>query len=327
MGALSKLIERTPRFLVSEYRCLLGKLTARLDPLLRPEIAPPGQHKSVQLIVDLLALIQAIVMNVRGEVGAQGGTLLRMLVIASRNRRDLAGDLLPAIGALARAVKGEFAPYLEELLGLVLGFLESRQYVRPAAVFVSDILCSGVTLDAALVGRIAASLTLEFDHFDVLGYEAKLAVFTALSDLAKYLGGESSAWLDRYLDLLEQEARIVLNLEDETVEAHQARSFAAVCLQIYQALVPILAGLKRGDRKVRNFFHIFEQLLRIDCIDDALLADCVVLISAIAETFKRKMNVFLNKPAVLELLRRAEESESPRLAALGESTWKIVKSF
>jgi hypothetical protein len=91
--------------------------------------------------------------------------------------------------------------------------------------------------------------------------------------------------------------------------------------------VPVLAGLKNGDRKVRSFFHIFEQLLRLDCIDDTLLADCVVLIMSIADTFKRKMNVFLNKPAVIELLKRAEESENPRLAALGESTWQVVKSF
>jgi importin subunit beta-1 len=325
MGALSKLIERTPRILVKEYRCLLGKLTARLEPLLQPEAALRGQLKSTQLIVDLLALIQAIVMN----VGAEGGGLLRMLVGAIRIHTNLAGEILPTIGALARAVKGEFAPYLEELLGLVFTFLESSEYVRPAAVFVSDVLCSGIALDAVLLQKIEAGLTSEFEVLDSVGYEAKLAVFTALSDLAKSVGLENNAWFDKYLDLLEQEARAVLNVDDESTELElpRARTFATVCLQIYQALVPVLARLKRGDRKVRNFFHIFEQLLRIDCIDDTLLADCVVLISAIAETFQRKMNVFLNKPAVLELLRRAEESESPRLADLGQSTWNIIRSF
>jgi hypothetical protein len=170
-------------------------------------------------------------------------------------------------------------------------------------------------------------LTSEFERFDTLSFEARLAVLTALCDLAKYVGKDSVAWLDKYLDLLEQEAKAALTLEDETIEPDLPHSFATVCLQLYQSLVPVLAELKNGDRKVRSFFHIFELLLRLDCIDEALLADCVVLISAIAETFKRKMNVFLNKPAVIELLRRAEESENPRLAALGQSTLDIVKSF
>jgi hypothetical protein len=326
MGALSKLIERTPRTLVPEYSRLLAKLTARLAPLLAPDAPPGAGRKGTQLVVGLLALIQAIVMNVGDAIGAEAAPLLRMLVAATH--ASLASETLPAIGALARAMRAEFAPHLGGLVDLVFAFLDSRQNVRPAAVFLSDILCSGVALDGPLIARIGAALTAELERFDRLGHEARLAVFTALCDFVKCVGRDSAPWIDRYLELLDQEARAVLTLEDESLlEPNRPRSFATVCLQIYQALVPILAGFKNGDRKVRNFFHIFEQLLRLDCIDDPLLADCVVLIDAIAETFKRKMNVFLNKPAVIELLRRAEDSENLRLAALGRSTWAIVKTF
>jgi hypothetical protein len=76
--------------------------------------------------------------------------------------------------------------------------------------------------------------------------------------LAKYVWRDSAAWLDRYFDLLEQEAKAVLTLEDETIEADRPRLFATVCLQLSQSLVPILAEMKNGDRKVRSFFHIFE---------------------------------------------------------------------
>jgi hypothetical protein len=73
-----------------------------------------------------------------------------MPVDAAGIHKSLASEMLPAIGALARAMRGEFPAQLEKRLELVFASLDSVEYIRPAAVFVSDILCSGIALEKSL---------------------------------------------------------------------------------------------------------------------------------------------------------------------------------
>jgi hypothetical protein len=87
----------------------------------------------------------------------------------------------------------------------------------------------------------------EFTIFDDLSFEARLAVFSALADLTKCLSPESTTWLDQLFALLEQESRASLNTQGKSIDENRAASFATVCIQAYQTLVPILSKCKNGD--------------------------------------------------------------------------------
>ena len=97
-------------------------------------------------------------------------------------------------------------------------------------------------------------------------------------------------------------------------------------LQIYQTLVPILVEIPRGDRKVRNFFHIFQKISKFNLIEDAVLPEELILINLIANVFGRKMNVYLNQPTVLLLLGKAINYEDEKISQLAQQTMEIVKS-
>jgi hypothetical protein len=324
MGAISRLIERTPRTMTDEYGRLFWKLTAKLGSLLQLEPSARQQPRCFDLIVELLALIQAIVMNIGNHITSKTRDLMPILIGALRVDPQLTAEVLPAMGAVARAMKSGFAVYLPNLLEQVFDFLASDDLLRPAAVFISDIACSIEGLD---VTRFVEILCGAAHRAESLTFETRLAVFTALGGLARYVGPGCVAWLDSYLGPLEKEAKQVLVGDDETIGPEHAKAFAMVCLQVYQALVPVLALVERGDRRIRSFFHIFDQLIRMDFLHEFVIPDCVVLIRLIADTFQRKMNVFLNRPAVIELLRGALESENEQLAELADATLQIVRKF
>jgi hypothetical protein len=206
----------------------------------------------------------------------------------------------------------------------VFDFLASDDLLRPAAVFIGDLACSIEGLD---VTRFVEILCGAAHRAESLTFETRLAVFTALGGIARYVGPGCVTWLDSYLGPLEKEAKLELAGDGDKVDSERAKAFALVTLQVYQTLVPVLARVGRGDRRVRSFFPIFDQLIRLDFLHEAVLPDCVVLIRLIAETFQRKMNVFLNRPAVVELLKRAVESENEQLAELAEATVQVLKKF
>jgi hypothetical protein len=129
------------------------------------------------------------------------------------------------------------------------------------------------------------------------------------------------------LDLLGIEARSVLCGDDEGFDKDNAKSFAIENLQIYQTLVPVLAEVPQGDRKVRNFFHIFEKIVKLESLDESMLPDVVFLVRMIAQTFQRRMNVYLNKPAVKQLLRAAKKSKIGGLGDLARETLQLVRTF
>jgi hypothetical protein len=271
------------------------------------------------MLIDLLALLQAIVIN--GGDLACAHALIETLTPALDGDSRVIGDVLPAIGAGARALGGEFDRYLPGVVDRVLAWLEIEDLVRPAALFVSDVVCAMPALDAGLLARFVDAL---LSHVGCEAFDGRTAVLGALGDIARCAAGGCARWADAFLGALESEAKTALATD---ADPSDAKSFASVCLQAYQSVVPVLAGVKGGDRKVKGFFHVVERILTLDCVDDSVVSDCVLLIKAIADTFQRKMSVFLNKPAVIDLLRVAAESDDETLSELAKSTFQIVKSF
>ena len=62
-------------------------------------------------------------------------------------------------------------------------------------------------------------------------------------------------------------------------------------------------------------------------ISDDVLVQSVLLIKLITITFQSKVNVYINRPAVLQILRSASESQEENLSQLASETLEYVKSF
>ena len=93
-------------------------------------------------------------------------------------------------------------------------------------------------------------------------------------------------------------------------------------------LIPILFQDPRGERKVKNLFYIFDKISKLSSImNETVYPDAVLLIRQIAEAYQRKMNVYLNKPAVIAILTHGINSLDPKFSELSLQTLKLVRSF
>lgn len=325
-GALNRLIEKTPSSLTGSYNLLFEKVTAKLAVLIDSDAEVKSSPKYTQMMIGLLSLIQAIVMNVGNLISQVSDDLMSML-IASLNSLEgaLVCEVLPAMGAVARAIGQNFEKYLQDLLGKVFEYLSQEEYVQPAAVFVNDIFNAFPSFPDELTNLFIESLfnALKFENLTI---QARLATFSALSEIAKQIGNKSVTWIESFLDLLEAESRSVMPNNND-IDLENANTFATETLQIYQTLVPILKDIPKGDRKVRNFFYIFEKITNMEKVSEDVLIQSVLLIKIITITFQSKVNVYINRPAVLQILRSATESQEENLSQLASETLEYVKSF
>ncbi|KAH0790970.1 importin subunit beta-1 [Histomonas meleagridis] len=325
-GALNRLVEHTSSTLTAPYNLLFQKATAKLQTLIEDENAIRNNAKYTQELIGLLSLIQAIVINV-GPIISSVSDELMMLLIRSLNLLggELVCEVLPAMGAVARAIGSNFGKYLQVLLGKVFEYLSQEEYVQPAAVFVNDIFNAFESFPDELTNQFVQTLfkALQMENLTI---QARLATFTALSEIAKQIGPKSIPWLEAFLELLEEESRSVMPNNND-IDLNNANTFVIEALQIYQTLVPILQQIPKGDRKIRNFFYIFEKITNLEKIDDEILIQSVLLIRLIAITFGRKVNVYINKPAVWTILKMASESQEENLALLGTQVLEIVRQF
>ncbi|OHT12283.1 hypothetical protein TRFO_17976 [Tritrichomonas foetus] len=327
-GALNRLIERTPSTIADQYNQLFNMVTAKLSVLISADDTVRNNPKYTQQMIGLLSLVQAIVMNVGEMIRNVSDQLMSMLIVAlDFQNGTFVCEVLPAMGAVARAIQEDFGKYMPSLLEKVFEYLSKAEFVQPAAVFVADIFNSFPSFPDELTDRFVKALfnTLNFDDITT---QAIIASFSALAEIAKMIREKCLPWIETYLELLESESRSMLSSEDENLDQDNAQSFAIENLQIYQTLVPILSPIPKGDRKVRNFFHIFEKIVKLqNRLDESVYPDAVILIRMIAETYQRRMNVYLNKPAVIEILKKASESVDAQLAQLAKDTLDIVRRF
>jgi hypothetical protein len=163
---------------------------------MNPARSARQQSNDIEMIVSIVSLVQEIAMNIGPLIGPQAGNLMAMLIPTLDIHSWLISEVLPTMDAVARAIKNEFAPYLPPLLDRVFGCLASAETVRSAAVFVSDIVCLIENIDLDLINRFVQFLPAAFEQSEDLSFEARLAAFTALCDLAKYVGPNSGIGSD-----------------------------------------------------------------------------------------------------------------------------------
>ena len=324
VGALNHLIERTPGTMEESYYNLFGEVVGRMHPLV--ESLQRQDEIGVRKLVGYCSFVQAIAMNIGATIQPLANDVTTMLIQCLDNDLIIK-DVLPALGAIARAIGPEFGQYLQSFLDKIIDYLQEQENVLSAAVFVSDMYAGmAESFDRETTERFIELLFEGFNIPDISG-ESRNALYSALNEIAKQLDTECLSWVDRFLEMIERESRAVFPSDSQMPDEEALRSFALTILQVYQTLVPIFGKVERGDRKVRNFFHIFDKLMRnIDFLNEEVLMDAVVLILVVAQTFGRKMNVYTHKPAVIQILNAAANSDNETLVGAAAAAQEEIRN-
>lgn len=337
-SALVKLLENTPSTIADQYNKLFEMITAKLQFLIAQHQSESDRNneKYTQMMIGLLTLVHHIIMNVGPMISNISDQLMEMLNEAlDFQNGNLVSEILPAMGAIARAIQSDFTKFIPSLIEKVYAYLEKGEFIEPAATFIGDIFNSSPDppFPDDLVEKIVGVLS------DVLSNDSqrprtRIFVFSALANIAFYIGEKCESWIGGYLDSLEAEAKSLLS-DNNTVDHEDAQSFTLECINIYQGLLPIMKSISIGERRVKLFFNLFEKIDKLDYIRNYVLTDSVYLISDIAKLFEKKLSVYLNRPAVLHILNIAinakmKNPSNPELVEFSEyaqDTLKFVQNL
>ncbi|EAY15778.1 hypothetical protein TVAG_188290 [Trichomonas vaginalis G3] len=325
-GALNRLIEKTPCDLVEPYSKFLQSVIDRLSKLIEKATTSALDPYETHKTLGLFCFVEAIVMNLQSYIPPYAPDLIQLL-LASLNvcHGELVCVVLPALGAVARALGSGFVDYLPNLLGQLEDYLQQQEHVRHAAVFVCDIYNAIPSFPENITNTFVNLLFKAFDIPDISN-DARVFVFSALTDIARNIGPACFEWVEQFLKLFEKESRSVL-VESENVDENYVRSFTFAILHCYQTIAPLYAEVDRGDRKVRNFFHIFDKLDKIRMmIDEEIIMEAVMLVKQISDLFGRKINAYTHKPVVIKLLKLAKESENQALQEVAEQAMESIQA-
>ncbi|EAY10718.1 hypothetical protein TVAG_364430 [Trichomonas vaginalis G3] len=312
-GAINRLIAQTPMSLVDSYGSLLVTMMNNVDQLIS---SGANSKDSIALFIWLISTIQATVMNMGHAMVNHSTRLMEMLLnLLPMLNSALTAEILPAIGAIARAIQGDFSQYLDVVIGIIFQRLPSAEFISPAAVLVGDIYSSfgslGENIDMQIVDMLFDDI-----HRDMIAQQDRSAVFSALGEVALKTVPQCHAWLDRLLSDLDQAMHSMYLEEDH---------FLGI-LNCYQSIVPILADIPGGDKCVHKFYKVFEQIFTFDVVDGNVLYEGVLLLEGIIKKFGRRVNVMLNRPYVRKLLDVSINSDKPFLTeAAGTVLQEIEK--
>lgn len=322
-GALDKLIERTPSTLLNQYSNLLDSVIKRLEPLVRKTSSSSHPYQLHQAI-GLLSFVQAIVFNISPYISDHKVlvNLIPVLVTALQNQ-SLVTEVLRALGAIIRALGDEGKQYIPQLIDPLKGYLSKVDMVSDAALFISDIY-SVVNLNDPQITNTFVELLFNAYESENSTPDIRISIISALTEIAKQFGDKCLPWCDHFLEQIRSECSTVLGDPDE-FESSYFKNFCQTILTCYQTMVSIFAEVPKGDKRVRNFFYIFDKLSNQEELEEVIQMEAVLLIKLIAKTFGRKMNVFLNRKNVREILKRCQDSDNDTLKETAVNTLDIIE--
>ena len=298
-GALNKLIEHVPLNITESYNTLLVKIMEQLSELLQST-----SKESINQEIWICSIIQAATMNVGQNMAPHADRLMEMLTaLMTQHNNDLTDEVLPAMGAIARALGPNFAAYTPSIVELVFQRMQNQEFAQPIAVFIGDIYSAQIPLPDETNQQFVAFLFGALE-FETITLSAKGAVYSALADVARNTVPWCYEWLDNLIDNLIKQVRVPI--EDEDI-------FYGI-ISCCQTLVPILTEIEGGDKRVKSLYHVFECLSTFESIDGNIIYEAILLIDIILQSFGRKVNIMLNKPVIKKLLQTAQKSEEPNLS-------------
>jgi hypothetical protein len=174
------------------------------------------------MLSDLLTLQQSVVIS--GSDSDYAHSVITILILILDHDPLIIVAVLPAIRADARVVGSEFNRYLPKLVESVINWLSSNDLVRPAALFVSDVVCAMTSLNPDLLKKFVGGL---LSRVNCEAFDGRQAILGALGDLARCNEIDCVGWKDRFLNALRVEAQTALAARADTADA---KSFAIVCL-------------------------------------------------------------------------------------------------
>lgn len=326
-GALNDLVVYAPPNILEAYNNLFEKVTKRLGELLEKNNGNTLVGTQMNHCIWICSIIQTITIYIGDRVSPISGDLMDMLLqLLQASNGELIPEVLPAIGAVARAIKNEFIVYANDLMKYISELLEMNLYIQPATVLVGDIFSSIESIDIETANKFVALIFSAFNYPN-LSRENKNAMMSVLgTQIAPAVGTECIPWLDQLLERLEAESKETIEEHDEATDFDAAKAIHITALLCFENLVPILNQVPHGFRRVRNFFYIFDQINSVTKEDPQVLAQAVYLIGLIAQTFGRVLNVVLNKPVVIKLLECGSRSDNDELAEMSQQYLQLVRS-
>ena len=192
-GALNRLIEKTPATLVSEYNTLFQKVINQVGILLQSSVTTIAHHQ----MIGFCSIIQALIINVSEQILPFADELMNLLN-SVLGWSDLVGDVLPAMGAIARAIGPQFEKYASASLELIFNLLSRSEYIHPAAIFVGDICSTGIAFPDEVTNNFVGALFVALERDDI-PLQTRNAVFSALGEIVKQVKEKSDSWLEKLL--------------------------------------------------------------------------------------------------------------------------------
>ena len=157
--------------------------------------------------------------------------------------------------------------------------------------------------------------------FDSFNYEdlspgARSALISTLGDIASNVQMKALPWIDNLLIQADQHIKASLPTEQNILLG---------LIHCYQVLVPFFQQISGGDKKVKQFFQLYQKLSDFEVVDATVMYEAIELIKVIANAFGRKLNILLRKPIVTRLIDVARLSDNHVLSDNADIVYELVK--
>lgn len=324
-AAINDLVLYAPNGIVVEYNRLFEKITAILLRIIAESDGKLTSVLELNRTKGICMVLETITMFVGDRITEIADKIMNMLSqLLQTSNGVLIPEVLPCIGAVARAIKNQFAPYADDLIPLLNSLLQSQEYIQPASFLIGDLYSSLDSLPKEVTNNFVHSL-LDALNLDVSN-DIRNEILNVLgTQIAQNIGTDCIPWLDIFLKRLESESKEAVE-KKESIDIEFAEKIHLTILYCFQTLVPILQEVQNGYKKVVFFFYIFDHIAKTSFKNQDVLKQAVILIGEIAESFGRKLNYVLNRPTVISLLELAKKSDDDELAQMSSDLLDVVRN-
>ena len=330
-AALTQLIESTPTATAEECEAVLQKVVSQLHELIPENMA---SYRIPIEVADKMIWICTIIENITFLVGDMiipiEDPLMQMLLkLMKADDIDVVRESLPAMGAIACSIKTEFSKYTDEILTVLPSLLSGEiciKTIRPASLLLGDMYTAGVVLPPETTAEFA-NLLIQTIESEEATPTTKSSVISVLGTIISVVGSDSLQWIDSLIPAIANELKSRIEEHEELnndFEAIIALHLAA--LSAYKAMIPVLAQVTAGFKRVKSFFFIFEIIRKYTQNNPEIISAAIDLIQTIAEILGRQLHVILNSAVVITLLEHAIQEGTEETKEKASATLELITS-
>lgn len=293
--------------------------------------ADRSQYMDLQSL--LCATLQSVLRKVRHEDAlkisdAVMGALLQMLTAQTGQAGGVQEDALLAVGTLVEVVGAEFMKYMEAFKPiLTLSLKNTAEYqVCIAAVGIVGDLCRSFGANVLPFCDEFMSLLMENLANENVHRSVKPHVFSVMGDIALAIGGHFNKYLQPVMLTLTQASSLKVDTDDYDMIDY-LNELREACLEAYTG---IIQGLKGDDDTpspevnhawafVPTIVEFIESIAADKDHSEAVVAAACGLVGDLCGAFGARVQPFLEKTSVLELLQEGRRSKGGKTKNV--ATW------